>query len=132
MAPLLERHLAGLDVMAHHFRHAPRKPDRHPRRDHAVDRAGRHQELALGAHEVAAQREAGATLAQDLADERHRRTREEAAAGHDVVAVLHAARGVVQAGQLLARGFRLGLEPAPGGDEVVLDGVQVRISQAAW
>ena len=74
----------------------------------------------------------GAALAEDLAHERHRRAREQAAAGHDVVAVLHAAGGVVEAGELLARRLRLGLEPAPGGDEVVLDRVQVRISQAAW
>jgi len=71
-------------------------------------------------------------LAEDLAHQRHRGAREEAAAGDDVVAVPHAAGRIVEAGELLAGGLRLGLQPAARGDEVVLDRVQVRISQAAW
>jgi hypothetical protein len=88
--------------------------------------------FALGAHEVAAEREAGAPLAEDLAYQRHRRACEEAAAGDDVITVVHAAGGLLEAGELVARGLRLGLQPPAGGDEVVLERVQVRISQPAW
>jgi hypothetical protein len=64
--------------------------------------------------------------------EGQRRASEQATAGHDVIAVPHARGGVVQARELLARRLGLGLQPAPGGDEVVLGRVQVRISQACW
>src|SRR5262245_42454814 len=102
MAPFLEGYLASLDVLAHDPGHAPRQADRHPRRHHALDGAGRHHPLALAAHEVAHEREAVAALTEDLADEGQGRTRVQAAAGSDDVAVAHAGGGVLDARELLA------------------------------
>src|SRR5439155_26389330 len=91
-----------------------------------------HQELTLRAREVARQREAAPPLAEQLAHERQRRAREEAAADRDVVAVLHARDRVLEGRQLRARRLRLRLDPPAGGDEVVLARVQVSTSQRAW
>jgi hypothetical protein len=48
-----------------------------------------------------------------------------------VVAVTDARDGVLDVGQLLARRLLLAFQTAAGGDEIVLGGVQMRISQAA-
>ena len=79
-------------------------------------------------------REGAGPPAQEGPDERERRAREQAPPEGDDGAVGHAGGGVVQAGQLLGGGLDLGLEPAPGGQEVELAGGDghVRISQAAW
>src|SRR5262245_23773332 len=128
VAPLLQRDGAGLDVMAKDLRHAPRQPDRHPRSDDAACRAGGHEELARVAGEIAREREPAAALPEDLAHERQRRAREQAAADADLVAVLDAADRVLEARQLLGRRLWLGLDAPARGDQVVLGRVQVRIS----
>ena len=128
VAPLLEGHRAGLDVVAHDLRYAPRQADRHPRRHHALDGAGRHHELALRAHEVAHQRQAAASRPQDFAHEGQRRAREEAATDGDAVALRDPRGRVVDRGELLAGRFGLGLQPPPRGDKVPLGRSQRRIS----
>jgi len=49
-----------------------------------------------------------------------------------VVAVLDAGDGVLEARELLARRLLLGLDAPARRDEVVLGGIQVRISQRDW
>src|SRR2546430_3304954 len=78
--------------------------------------------------EVARKGEPAAALAEELAHERHRRAREEAAPDGDVIAVLDPSDGVLQRRELLGRRLRLGLEPPARGDEVVLGGVHPRSS----
>src|SRR5712692_9434481 len=118
--------------MAKDLRDAPRQADRHPRGHDPLDRAGYHEELPLGAREVAREGEPAAALAEELAHERHRRAREEAAPDGHVIAVLDPGDGVLQRRELLGRRLRFGLEPPTRGDEVVLGGVHWRISQPAW
>src|SRR5207244_11650145 len=86
----------------------------------------------LVAREIAREREPAAARAEELAHERHRRAREEAAPDGDVIAVLDPGDGVLQRRELLGRRLRLGLEPPPRGDEVVLGGFHRRSSQPAW
>src|SRR5712692_8809060 len=118
--------------MAEDLRDPPRQTDRHPRGHDPLDRAGHHEELPLGAREVAREGEAAAALAEELTHERHRRAREEAAPDGDVIAVLDPGDGVLERRELLCRRLRLGLEPPPRGDEVVLGGVHRRSSHPAW
>ena len=131
VAPLLERHPAGLDEVAEDLRDAPRQADRHPRGHDPSGRAGHHEELALGAREVAREGEPVAALPEELAHERHRGAREEAPPDGHLVAVLDPGDGVVERGELWARGLRLVFEPSPRGDEIVLARVQGRSSQPA-
>src|SRR5262245_118240 len=132
MAPFLQRDSAGFDVVAEDLRHAPWQADRHPRGDDAAHRSGRHEHLALVAREIAREREPAAAVAKDLAHERHGRAREEAAADTHMVAVLDPGHRVLEARELLARRLSLGLGALARSDEVVLEGVQVRISHCGW
>src|SRR5262249_56027808 len=102
--------------------------DRHPRGHDAARRAGGHEELALVAGEIAHQREPAAALPEDLAHERQRRPREQAAANADLVAVLDAADRVLEARELLGRRLRLGLDAPARGHEVLLGPLPVTIS----
>ncbi len=72
VAPFLEGHLSRFHVVAEDLRHAPGQADGHPRGDHALHAARHHEELALGAHEVAREGEPPAALAEDLAHQGHR------------------------------------------------------------
>jgi hypothetical protein len=132
VAPLLEGHPAALHVLPHDPRHAPRQPDGHPGRHHAGGGLGHHHELALGAHEVAGEGEPPPALTEDLANQRHRGPGKEAAADRDHVTVADTAHRVVDAGELVPRRLRLGLQTAARRDEVPAGWPQARISHFAW
>ena len=132
MAPFFQRDRARFHVVAENLRHAPRQADRHPRGHDAAHRPGRHEELALVAGEIAREREAAAALPEDLAHERQRRAREQAAADADLVTVLDPGSRVLEAREFLSRRLGLALDPPARRDEVVLGRVQVRISHFGW